>query len=472
MNKEEIYYISAYDMAEKIKNQELTSVEVTETIIERIEKINPIVNAYCTPTFELAREMAKQSDDAIKKGEKLGSLQGIPISIKDLIETKGIRTTYGSLIYENYVPEVDEIVVKRLKDAGCVILGKTNTPEDGHKTATDNYIFGETLNPWDLKRTCGGSSGGAAVAVATGMGPLALGSDGGGSIRIPASLCGVYGLKPTFGRIPRISKKMAFSTLSHYGPLTRYVKDAALMLDAMAGPDLADKYSIPQKKPNFLKALEDEPKKLKIGYSLDLNVKACDNEVEKFILDAIQKFQEFEWCSTIEKVKIKVKKALYAFSIIVATSMDYDYKPLIKQWREKMAPELVKMIDAGTMFNTFDLIQAESYAKEIDNVFTQYFKKYDILITPTTPIPAIELGIPYPSEVAGKSSPITGLMSFCYPFNMTWNPAASIPCGWTNNGLPIGMQIVGKRLDEITVLRVSKAFEDLQPWQDKRPSFN
>ncbi len=459
-------------MAEKIKNQELTSIEITEAIIERIQKINPIVNAYCTPTFELAREMAKKSDETIRKGEKLGILHGIPISIKDLIETKGIRTTYGSYIYENYVPEVDEIVVKRLKDAGCVILGKTNTPEDGHKTATDNFIFGETVNPWDLKKTCGGSSGGAAVAIATGMGPLALGSDGGGSIRIPASLCGVYGLKPTFGRIPRIFKNMAFSTFSHYGPLTRFVKDAALMLDAMAGPYPADKYSIAQKNPNFLKNLEEEPNNLKIGYSLDLNVKACDEEVEKSILDAVQKFEEFEWCSCVDKVKIKLKKALIAFSSNVAAAMYYDYKPLMKQWREKMAPELVKMIDAGMELKAFDLVRAESYAKEIDNTVSQYFKNYDILITPTTPTPAIDLGIPYPSKVAGKSTPPTGLMGFCYPFNLTWNPAASIPCGWTNDGLPIGMQIVGKRLDEITILQVSKAFEDLQPWQNNKPRFN
>ncbi|MFX1452940.1 MAG: amidase [Promethearchaeota archaeon] len=472
MNKEEMCFISACDMAEKIKNQELTSSEITEAIIERIKKINPIVNAYCTPTFELAREMAKKSDEAIKKGEKLGKLHGIPISIKDLIETKGIRTTYGSLIYEHYVPDVDEIVVKRLKDAGCVILGKTNTPEIGHKTATDNFIFGETVNPWDLKKTCGGSSGGAAVAVATGMSPLALGSDGGGSIRIPASFCGVYGLKPTFGRIPRIFKNMAYSIFSHYGPLTRFVKDAALMLDAMAGPYPADKYSIPQKNPNFLKNLEEEPNNLKIGYSLDLNVKACDEEVEKSILDAVQKFQAFEWCSSLEKVKIILKKALIALSTNVAAAMYYDYKPFIDQWREKMAPELVRMIDAGMELKAFDLFRAESYAKEINNTINQYFKKYDILITPTTPIPAIELGIPYPSKIAGKSTPPTGLMGFCYPFNITWNPAASIPCGWTSHGLPIGMQIIGKRLDEITILQVSKAFEDLQPWQNKKPRFN
>jgi len=202
MNKEDICYMSAYDIREKIKTQELTSLEITEIIIERIEKVNPKINAYCTPTFDLARKMAKSADDSVRNGEKLGLLNGIPTSIKDLMQTKGIRTTYGSKLYEDFIPEQDDIVVQRLKEAGIVILGKTNTPEFGHMALTNNKVFGETMNPWDLEKNSGGSSGGAAAAVAAGLGSLALGSDGGGSIRVPSSLCGVYGLKPTYGRIP------------------------------------------------------------------------------------------------------------------------------------------------------------------------------------------------------------------------------------------------------------------------------
>ena len=197
MSKEEICYMSACEMADKIRSQELTSLEITEAIIERMEKINPLVNAYCTPTIELAREMAKKADDAVKKGEKIGLLQGIPTSIKDLMQTKGIRTTYGSKLYENFIPEVNDIAVQRLIDAGCVILGKANTPEFGVPALTNNKVFGETKCPWDLEKNSGGSSGGSASATASGISPLALGSDGGGSIRIPSSCCGVYGLKPT-----------------------------------------------------------------------------------------------------------------------------------------------------------------------------------------------------------------------------------------------------------------------------------
>lgn len=203
MKKDDICFMSACDMIEKIKNQELPSQEITEVLIERIEKLNPIINAYCTPTFDMAREMAKKADDRVRKNEKIPPLNGIPTSIKDLMPVKGVRTTYGSKIFENNIPDEDAITVKRLKNAGCVILGKTNTPEFGFKGVTDNQIFGVTPNPWNLERTSGGSSGGAAASVASGMGPLAQGSDGGGSIRHPACFCGTYGLKPTFGRVPR-----------------------------------------------------------------------------------------------------------------------------------------------------------------------------------------------------------------------------------------------------------------------------
>ncbi|KKK58907.1 hypothetical protein LCGC14_3039690, partial [marine sediment metagenome] len=208
MKSEDICFMPAWQMKEKIKNQEISSQEITEKIIERIEKINPIINAYCTPTFDLARTMAKNADDRVRKNQtNLPLLNGIPTSLKDLVELKGVRTTFGSRLYENFVSVKDSVVVKRLKDAGCVILGKTNTPEFGFKGVTDNKIFGATKNPWNIERTPGGSSGGAAAAAVSGLSPLAQGSDGGGSIRIPSCFSGVYGIKPSFGRIPSTSMK-------------------------------------------------------------------------------------------------------------------------------------------------------------------------------------------------------------------------------------------------------------------------
>jgi len=459
MNKEDICFMSAVDMGEKIRSQELTSVEITETIIERIEKINPIINAYCTPTFDIARDMAKKADDAVKKGEKLGFLHGIPTSIKDLMETKGVRTTYGSKVYENFIPEEDAISVGRLKDAGIIFLGKTNTPEFGHREMTENLIFGVTKNPWDLERICGGSSGGAAVAAAAGISPLALGSDGGGSIRVPCCFCGVYGIKPNFGRIPRNVTQLTFSDLSHHGPIVRYVRDAALMLDAMAGPHYLDKNSYLQKEGSFLDALNERPKKLKIGYSLNLGFpKILNKDVEKAFLESVHKFEQFDW--SVEKVKIKLKKAHKILGILYMPALVHDFKPILDEWRDKLSPSLLLQLNIAPNVTLSQLMEAHSMRLELEKTIYQYFQNFDILLSPTATI------------IAPKLDELLQMDPLSTPFNLSWNPAASIPCGWSREGVPIGMQIVGRKLDEKTVFQVSQAFEEISPWQDKRPTYN
>jgi aspartyl-tRNA(Asn)/glutamyl-tRNA(Gln) amidotransferase subunit A len=472
MKKEDICYMSAFDMRELIKTQELTSEEITETIIERIKSINPLINAYCTPTFDLAREMAKKADESVKKGGKLPLLNGIPTSIKDLIMTKGIRTTFGSKVYENFFPEEDEEVIKRLRNAGSVFLGKTNTPEFGHVTVTFNLIFGETKNPWNLKKTCGGSSGGAGAAVASGISPLALGSDGGGSIRVPSCLCGIFGFKPTYGRIPKYPRiGLEFYTMDHYGPMTRYVKDAALMLDVMKGPHIGDRQSLPKENINYIDIIDEKPSKLKIGYSLDLGLaKALDPDVESAVLKSIDKFETFGW--TTEEVKIKMRKAENAFYTYGTVGTAYDFKNKLDEWRDKMTPGLVKQIEVALPMTAMNLQLALSQRLACDEEMYKFFKDHDILITPTTAIPAFELGSVGPSKIGDKVISHSGWYPFTYPFNLTQTPAASIPCGWSRENLPIGMQIVGKRYDEPTVLQVSKAFEEVTPWQDKKPNFN
>jgi Asp-tRNA(Asn)/Glu-tRNA(Gln) amidotransferase A subunit family amidase len=462
-------------MREKIETQELSSIEITETIIERIERINPTINAYCTPSFELAREAAKKADEAVKRSEKLGLLHGIPTSIKDLMLLKGIRTTYGSLLHENFIPEDDEIVVKRLKKAGCVILGKTNTPEFGHIALTHNKIFGETKNPWDIETNSGGSSGGAAASVAAGMGPLALGSDGGGSIRIPSSCCGVYGLKPTFGRIPRYPHDtIAFWSLDHYGPIVKYVKDAALMLNVMKGYHPADNNSIPDDDIDYVEILEDKPKKLKIGYSMTLGFwKALEDEVEESVLNGIQKFEQYDW--DVEEANLKIRNPELAFKTLVSVGCAYDLQKAYDNRLEDLSPDLIGTIRLGLDNSSMNIGKAREQRKRVYEVMYQYFRNYDVLITPTLPCPAfkpgwLESGTTYPT-IGKKTLNITSWMAYTYPFNMTGLPAASIPSGWTKSGLPIGMQIVGKRYDEKTDLQVSKAFEDIAPWQDKKPQF-
>lgn len=473
--------MSACEMADKIKNQEITSEEITEIIIERIEKINPIINAYCTPTFELARDMAKKADKAVKEGEKLGLLQGVPISIKDETETKGIRTTYGSLLFQNNVPREDEAVVKRLKVAGIVLLGKTNTPAFGYKGETDNLIFGVTKNPWNLERTTGGSSGGAAGAVASGLGPIGIGSDGGGSIRIPSCFCGLFGLKPTYGRVPQNSMKLMgyLGTFVHKGSLVRYVKDAALVLDVIAGQDDSDRYSVPKPRYSYVEKFDEKPNKLKIGYSLDLGfAEALDPEVEKSVLNGIQKFEEFGWSA--EKIRIKLRNPESIFTTIWSSGFAYSLGPYLESAKEKMDRGLVDMINLGLAFSTKELKIAEIQREMIYEEICKIFRKIDILITPTLACPAFELGKSQINMetmktniiIDGKNVSSTGWLPFTYPFNASGHPAASIPCGWSSNGLPIGMQIVGKRFDELTILQVSKAFEDVAPWQDKIPEFN
>ena len=476
MNKEDICFMSAFEMREKIKTQEVSSVEITETIIERIEKINPLLNAYCTPTFELARETAAKADEAVKKSEKLGLLHGIPTSIKDLMQTKGIRTTFGSKLYEDFIPEQDDIAVQRLMASGCVILGKTNTPEFGAIALTNNKIFGETKNPWDLEKNSGGSSGGAASSVASGIGPLALGSDGGGSIRVPSSCCGVYGLKPTYGRIPSYPRiGIVFYSMDHYGPIVRYVKDAALMLNVMKGHHPADNNSFPDDDIDYVKILEDKPKKLKIGYSMTLGFgKILDDEVKENVLNGIQKFEQFDW--DVEEANLKIRNPDSSFKTEVSVGHAYDHQKDFNNRPEDLSLNLIASIKLGLDNSSMNIGKARAQRKRVYEEMYQYFKNYDILITPTLPCPAfkpgwLESGISFP-KIGKKSLSITSWMTYTYPFNMTGLPAASIPSGWSNLGLPIGMQIVGKRYDEKTVLQVSKAFEDISPWQDKRPIFN
>ena len=479
-------FIPAWKMKEKIRNEEISSQEITEIIIERIKKINPIINAYCTPTFDLARELAKKADIAVKNGGKLGILHGIPTSIKDNVDIKGIRTTCGSKAFENYISPHDDIAVKRLKEAGVVILGKTNMPAFGYKGVTDNLIFGETKNPWHLERTAGGSTGGGAAATASGLSPLTQGSDGGGSIRIPSSFCGLYGIKPTFGRIPHTSMKIEgnMGTYVQKGPLVRYVKDAALMLDALVGADDIDRYSLPRPNYSFYDALEEKPKNLKVGYAIDLgNLEIIHPDVEKSVLNAVKKFEEFNW--SVEKSNINllspgqtlrgnvsIENYGTTWYTLWAYGIGYFLKPIIEQHGDILDQGLVQLAQYGFQLTPEDIYTAEIQREIIYDNVCKHFKEFDILITPTMACPAFELGLSSPTKIDGKEVSLGAWSPYTHPFNMSGHPAASIPCGWSSEGLPIGMQIVGKRFDEVSVLQVSKAFEEIAPWQDKKPKFN
>ena len=467
MENLEICYMSVIEMTEAIKSKRLSPVEIMDAILSRIERLNSKVNAYCTLVAESARKQAREAETMVMRGEKLGPLHGIPVSIKDLTFTRGIRTTFGSKIYENFVPQQDAIVAERLKAGGAIIIGKTNTPEFGFKGVTDNGLFGATRNPWNLERTSGGSSGGAAAAVASGMGPLAQGSDGGGSIRIPSSFCGVFGFKPSFGRVPQYPGFLAWGTHSCTGPITRTVKDAALAMEVIAGRDDRDRFSLPETDLRYLPLLGDELKGLKIAWSEDLGYTVVDPRVLAITKAAVKTFDTLG--ATVEAAQPAVKNPETSFSTVVGVGLATLLKDKIEEWREQMDPLLVRFIER--IKNKLATEYGEAYLELMEywNGMRSFFEKYDLLLTPTVAVPPFELGNFGVREIAGvKVSPLTWI-SFAYAFNITGQPAATVPCGWTDDGLPIGLQIVARRFDDATVLKAAAAFEQASPWTEKLP---
>ncbi|MDD5747999.1 MAG: amidase family protein [Actinomycetota bacterium] len=470
MKDEEIQWMSACELIEEYRSRNLSPVEVTETIIRLTETINPAVNAIVTTTFELALEQAKKSERAYLSGSP-GPLEGIPITIKDLIVTKGIKTTCGSKLFENYVPEEDAVLVERVRDAGSVILGKTNVPEFGLVAVTDNVVFGPTLNPWDLKKTAGGSSGGAAAAVSCGLGPIAVGNDGGGSIRIPTSLCGVFGLKPQFGRVPSYPHVVrGWETMNHEGPISRTVPDAALLLDVMAGPDDKDRFSLPDADLSYLETLCNDVKGLRMAYTSCLSVDAVDGEVAKITGEAAKVFEELG--ALVVEDDPRIPKMDADLTIMVTTEALVAHENRLDEAREKMFPLYRPFLEVGEIFKAQDIVRTNFKREELWDRIRRFFERYDILLTPTTACPAFDLkegGMLGPDEIDGKPVSPASWVGFTFPFNFTGQPAASVPCGFTSDGLPVGIQIVGRRYDEQTVLRAAHAFETARPWRHQHP---
>jgi aspartyl-tRNA(Asn)/glutamyl-tRNA(Gln) amidotransferase subunit A len=467
MSDIDLCYMSARKLASAYRRRTLSPVEVVDAVLARIETLNPTLNAFCLVLPEQAREEAKRAEVAFRRKKKVGPLCGIPVSIKDLIFTKGIRTTGGSKIFEHFVPDEDETPVGRLRAAGAVIVGKTNTPEFGYMGVTQNPLFGITRNPWDLDKTAGGSSGGAAAAVAAGLCPLALGSDGGGSIRIPASFSGIFGFKGSFGRVPHQPGFPGWETLSHTGPLTRTVADAALMMDVIAGPDDIDRYSLPSIANTYSGSLRGGLKGTRIAWSPDLGYATVEPEVLKMTAEAVRVFQK-AGCK-VKEHNPKLDCPEREFSTIVFCEYHAALGDQLEQWRGNMDPPLVTLIEMGKKFSAKDYVRAAFRRQEFHVKAQKIFREYDFLLTPTTAVPAFKAGKMAPEVVAGKRLSPIGWMPFTYPFNLTGQPAASVPCGFTRDGLPVGLQIVGRRHDDIGVLRMAAAFERLRPWTDAKP---
>ncbi len=464
---DDLCWLPATDLSTLIRAKQVSPVEVAEAILARVEHLNPVLNAFCTLTADLARRAAKEAEISVMKGEPVGPLSGVPVSVKDLIFIRGIRTTGGSRIYADFIPEEDAIPVERLMAAGAVLLGKTNTPEFGHKAVADNPLFGITRNPWKLDLTPGGSSGGAGAAVAAGLGPLALGTDAGGSIRIPASFSGIYGFKPSFGRVPQYPGFPGWESLSHTGPMTRTVRDAALMLDVLAGPDDRDRHSLPVEPGSFLVACEAPVKGLSLAWSPDLGYAAVDPEVSRISEEAAAVFETLG-CH-VEAVDPGWENAEEIFGPLVAAEIFAALADKLDGWRDRMDPTLVRFIERGRAVTAVEYIQASSRRTAYARGVHAFLGRFDLLLTPTVAVPPFAVGTVGPREVAGRVGSPLAWMPFTYPFNLTGQPAASVPAGFTTDGLPVGLQIVGRRYADKTVLAASAAFEAARPWTSRRP---
>jgi amidase len=469
MNSTDLCFMPAFEMAAAVKRRSLSPLEIVDTILARIEKVNPRVNAYCTVAAQMAREAAKKAEAEVMRGAEIGPLHGVPVSIKDLTPTAGIRTTYGSKIFENHVPAEDGLIVQRLKGAGAIVIGKTNTPEFGAGANTYNSVFGATRNPWKLSHTCGGSSGGGAVALACGLGPLAAGSDLGGSLRIPASFCGVVGFRTSPGLVPLYPSVMGWDLLAVEGPMARTVGDTALMLSVIAGPDDRSPISFPVDKRALTAAIQQpEVRGLRVAWSPDLRVVPGDKEVREVAAAAARKFSELG--CTVEQAEPDFSGVREVIQVTRALRMMSLYAEALKQWRGAMNPNLVWNIEQGLSLAVRQVGEAEKKRTEIYHRVRRFFEGYDLLLTPTVAVSPFPVEMDYPKEINGQPmTSYTDWFLLTYAITMAGLPAISIPCGWTSEGFPVGLQIVGRRLAETTVLRAAAAFEALAPWQDKRP---
>jgi Asp-tRNA(Asn)/Glu-tRNA(Gln) amidotransferase A subunit family amidase len=467
VSRDEVVWRSALDIAGLVRHKEVSPVEVTEAVLARIEALNPRLNAFCLVTADLARAHAREAEIAVMKREPLGPLHGVPISFKDVMYTRGVRTTGGSRLFADLVPEEDAVVVSRCKAAGTVLLGKTNTSEFGHKALTKNPLFGATHNPWDGALTPGGSSGGAAAAIASGLGPLAVGTDAGGSVRIPAAFCGVFGFKPSFGRVPQYPGFPGWDHVSHVGPITRTVRDAAALLDVIAGGDDRDRQSLPREAGSYLEACEHDVKGLHVAWSPDLGYAAVDESVLRVCEDAAAEFESLG-CH-VEVVNPGWEDPEAAFSTLVAAQFYGAWSDELPQAEDAMDPTLVRLIRRGGTIAARDYVRAFSRINAYWQEVRAFLERFDLLLTPTVAVPPFPHDARPPRDIAGREVSVLGWMPFTFPFNLTGQPAASIPAGWTEDGLPVGLQIVGRRLADREVLAASATFEAARPWADRRP---
>jgi aspartyl-tRNA(Asn)/glutamyl-tRNA(Gln) amidotransferase subunit A len=433
MDHNELCRMDAVALAEQIRTKRVWPVEVTEAVLARMERLQPYLHGFCTPTPERARAQAKQIETDIMAGRATGPLAGIPASYKDLIPTKGVRTTSGSLVYKDFIPEEDDLVVERLRAAGAVMLGKTNAPEFGYSAVGHNPVFETTRNPWNTALTTGGSSAGAAAAVTSGIGPIAIGTDGGGSIRIPASFCGVYGFKPSMGRVPlypgcrdeRYPGVSGWDSIEHIGPITRSVADAALMMSAASGPDMRDRHSLPAAGFDWMDCLQGDLRGKRVAYSADWGYAPVDPAVRRIVGNAVRVFERELGCM-VEEANPGWDDPSGTFYATMFAESD------LKAMREltQKYPMSGHLVDAlMTPWTAEDFTTANMMRKSLVRKMAQFMSRYDLLLTPTAAVPAFPIHMQGPEKIDGSYVRPAQFISFTFPLNLTGQPAASVPAG-------------------------------------------
>jgi aspartyl-tRNA(Asn)/glutamyl-tRNA(Gln) amidotransferase subunit A len=460
--------LSASDMAARVRRRDLSPVELVEASLAAIEALDPALNAFCAVTAGQARATAREREREAAEGRTRGPLHGVPIGVKDLLLTKGVRTGRGSLAYRHFVPDEDSPAVERCAAAGAIMVGKTTTPEFGWKGTATSPLTGVTRNPWDPAKTPGGSSSGSAVAVSARMVPLALGTDGGGSVRIPAAFCGTFALKASLGRVPHYPASIT-DMLSHSGPMSRTVLDSALCLDVLKGPDRRDHTSLPPEPVSYAEAIGRPLPPLRCAFAPTLFGVAVDRAVERAVRSGVAAFAR-QTGLPVEEVRPDWDDPARAFETIWVAGRRAASGALL-EGGAPFEPGYANLVRAAARYTATDVFEAMQARAAFCRQVQAFFEGYDVLFLPTIPVPPFEAERDYPEGMPTEGTDIAWARwtPFTPPFNLTGQPAASIPCGRDDAGMPVGLQVVGRRWEDATVLQVCAALERALPWGDPVP---
>jgi amidase len=466
---DEILFATARDLARRIRSRQLSAVETLEAHLAQIERVNPAVNAIITLVPERAMEAARAADAALARGDEVGPLHGLPIAHKDTLATKGIRTTQGSPLYRDTVPEENALIVERIQQAGAIPIGKTNVPEFGAGSQTFNTLFGVTRNPYDLSKTPGGSSGGAAAALATGMQPIADGSDLGGSLRNPGGYCNVVGFRPSPGRVPKINARSAWFDMTVNGPLARTVGDVALLMSVIAGPDLRSPIALDDPGALFAQPLERDFRGVRVAWSRDLGGLPVDPRTSAVLESRRGVLADLG--IELEETEPDLSGADEVFETYRAWDFELSYGELLDHHRDQLKDTVIWNTERGRALSGPDIGRAAVLRSEIYRRVHDFFTEYEFLLLPVSQVPPFSVDVPYPSEIAG--TPMTTYIEWmrtCSRITVTAHPAISVPAGFTEDGLPVGLQIVGRARDDWGVLQLAHAFESATEQWRRRPS--